>query len=243
MNAKIMNRSELLYHIITIVTLAIIIFLFWILSADEPHVEGEITSNLALDGTALLIHVYLYRIIPVLCGVILFSVVIAFYLEEWLTQTTWQYKIIERYIVIFSKVPSLVYGIIAVYFIVLHSQQTLNYTLLLTVILLVMPVTIQSTQKAIQSVDISVREATYALGATKLRVIADNVLPIAFPLIIAGICAAISRILAIGALIVIISNWISSPHIFAIPKSAIVLIFSAVFTSLLSSILDCKQAT
>ena len=236
-----MNRSELIYHIIAIITLAIIISLFWNFSADEPYVEGEITSDVAVDDTSSLIDRYFYRMIPILCGAILFSTVIALYLEEWLTQTTWQYRIIERYIVILAKVPSLVYGMFAVYFIVFHSQKVLNYPLLLTAILLVMPVTIRSTQKAIQSVDISVREAAYALGATKLRVIADHVLPNAYPLIIAGICTAISRILAIAALIVIISPWINSPNIFTIPKSAVVLISSAVIASVFSSIFDYKQ--
>lgn len=243
MNAKIMNRSELIYHIIAIVTLATIIFLFWNFSAEDPHVEGEIISDLAVDDTASLIDRYLYGMISILCGAILFSIVIALYLEEWLTQTTWQYRIIERFIVILAKVPSLVYGIFAVYFTVLHSQKVLNYPLLLTAILLVMPVTIRSTQTAIQSVDISVREAAYALGATKLRVIADNVLPNAFPLIVAGICTAISRILTIAALIVIISNWINPPNIFTIPKSAVVLISSAMIASIFSSILDYKQLT
>ena len=240
MNANIMNRSELIYHIIAVVTLVIIAILLWNITSEGSYVEGKISSDVMTEETVSTIYGQLSRMIPSLCGVILFSIVISFYLEEWLQQTSWQYRIIERFIVILAKVPSLVVGILAVYFILFHSQNITYYRLLLTVVLLVMPVSILSTQKAIQTVDMSVREAAYALGATRWRVITDHVFPRTFPAILAVICIAISRILAITALL-ISGVWIYASNAFTIPKSVFVLISCSVIFVILSSLFDWKK--
>ena len=237
MNANIMNRSELIYHTIAIISLVIVIILLWNLTSDGSYVEGKINSDVITEETVSTIYGQLYRMIPTFCGVILFSIVISFYLEEWLQQTSWQYQIIERHIAILARVPSLVVGILAVYFIFFHFQNITYYGLLLTVVLLVMPVTIQSTQKSIQTVDISVREAAYALGATRWRVVTDHVFPHTFSKILAVICTAISRILAIAALLVA-SVWIYGSNSFSFPKSVILLITGALIVSVLSSLLD-----
>lgn len=235
-----MNRSELIYHIIAVVTLVIVIILLWNFTSDGSNVEGKINSDVITEETVSTIYSQLYRMIPSLCGVILLSIVFSFYLEEWLTQTKWQYRLIERYIVILAKVPSLVYGIIGVYFISWHSQNITYYNLLLTIVLLVMPVTIRSIQKAIQAVDISVREAAYALGATRLRVVTDHVFPRTLPAILAVIGTAISRVLAIAALL-ISGVWIFALNSFTIPKSVLVLISCSVIVSVFASLLDWKK--
>ncbi len=240
MNANIMNRSELIYHTIAIVTLAIFIILLWNFTSDVSYVEDQTSSDVMTEETVSTIYGLLYRMIPSFCGVILFSIAISFYLEEWLHQTSWQYQIIERYIAILARVPSLVVGILAVYFILFHFQNITYYSLLLTVVLLVMPFTIRSTQKAIQTVDMSVREAAYALGATRWRVVTSHVFPHTFPKILAVIGTAISRILAVAALLVA-GVWIYVSNSFNIPKSVILMITGAVIVSVLSSLLDWKK--
>ncbi len=235
-----MSRSELIYHTIAIVTLAIIIILLLNITSDRSYVEGKISSDAITEETVSKIYGQLYRMIPSLCGVILFSIVVSFFLEEWLQQTSWQYRIIERYITILARVPSLVVGILAVYFILFHFQNITYYGLLLTIVLCVMPVAIQSTQKAIQTVDMSVREAAYALGATRWRVVADHVFPRTFPAIWVVISTAISRILAMTALLIAVV-WIYASNSFTIPKSVFVLISCSVVVIVLSSLLDWKK--
>ena len=235
-----MNGSELIYHIIALVTLAIVAILVWNITSDGSYLEGKIGSDVVTEETVSTMYGQLYRMIPSLCGVILFSIVISFYLEEWLQQTSWQYRIIERYITILAKVPSLVYGLLAVYFILFHFQNITYYSLLLTVVLLIMPVSILSTQKAIQTVDMSIREAAYALGATRWRVVTSHVLPRTFGAIFAVICTAISRILAIAALL-ISSVWIYTSNSFTIPISVFVLISCSVIVIVISSLLDWKK--
>ena len=240
MNANIMNRSELIYHTIAIISLVIVIILLWNFTSDVSYVEDQTSSDVMTEETVSTIYGLLYRMIPSFCGVILFSIAISFYLEEWLHQTSWQYQIIERYIAILARVPSLVVGILAVYFILFHFQTIQIIIYLLTVVLLVMPFTIRSTQKAIQTVDMSVREAAYALGATRWRVVTDHVFPHTFSKILAVIGTAISRILAVAALLVA-GVWIYVSNSFNIPKSVILMITGAVIVSVLSSLLDWKK--
>jgi phosphate transport system permease protein len=66
----------------------------------------------------------------------------------------------------------------------------------LTLALLVLPIIIISSQEAIRAVPLSLRQAAYALGATKWQVARHHVLPAAMPGILTGTILAISR--AIG---------------------------------------------
>ncbi|CMW55025.1 ABC transporter permease [Streptococcus pneumoniae] len=57
-----------------------------------------------------------------------------------------------------------------------------------------MPVIIRSTEEALLSVSDSMRQASYGLGAGKLRTVFRIVLPVAMPGILAGVILAIGRI-------------------------------------------------
>ena len=235
-----MNKSELIFHTIALVILAIVIVLFWNFTSVNPDADDKTTSDeIGLDSTST-VQDLLYRIIPIFCGAILFSLAIAFYLEEWLPETSWQYRIIERIIAILASIPSLVYGLIGIYFFIKQTEDSSYFAHTLTVVLLVVPVTIQSTQKAIQSVDISVREAAYALGTNRSQVVADHVFPHAFPAILAGIFTAISRVFAITAFYQWINYTVHSGTPFNIPSSVVVLLSSALFSSVISSYLQKK---
>jgi phosphate transport system permease protein len=65
-----------------------------------------------------------------------------------------------------------------------------------TLALLVLPVVIISTREALRAVPGSLREGSYALGATRWQTIQRQVLPAAFPGILTGLILALSR--AIG---------------------------------------------
>lgn len=64
----------------------------------------------------------------------------------------------------------------------------------LTLGLLVLPVVIRTTEEALLAVDDTFRQASLALGATKLQTIGKVVLPIAFPNIITGLILSIGRV-------------------------------------------------
>jgi phosphate transport system permease protein len=63
----------------------------------------------------------------------------------------------------------------------------------LTMSMLILPVVIIASREAIRAVPNSIRDAAYALGATKWQMISTQVLPIAFPGILTGIILALSR--------------------------------------------------
>jgi len=242
---RVWHLSGLIFQGIALITLAVAFILFWIFSEKTPFVWNELISNEITTEPHSDLHDKLYRMLPVLFGSILFSVVIAFYLEEWMAETSWKYRIIAQQIAILAGIPSLIYGLLGIYFFVFKTEKGSVFAHAITFALLVVPITVQSTQKAIRDVDISVREAAYALGAKRWRVIVDHVFPDAFPAIVVGICAAISRALAIAALIIVVYIWtrhtLRSGETFNIPSSAIVLLSSALLSSVLASLLKKKQ--
>ena len=97
-------------------------------------------------------------------------------------------------IVNLSGVPSVVYGLFGLALFV--TVMKMGVSLLagsLTLALMSLPVVITSSEEALVSVPASFREASLALGATKLQTIWRVVLPNAVPGIITGLILAIGR--------------------------------------------------
>ncbi|HZK00383.1 MAG TPA: phosphate ABC transporter permease PstA [Tissierellaceae bacterium] len=94
-----------------------------------------------------------------------------------------------------SGVPSIVYGLFGMLFFVYRLG--FSYSLIagiFTAAIMVLPLIIRSTEEALMAVDDSLREASFGLGAGKLRTIFIVVLPVAMPGILSGVILAIGRI-------------------------------------------------
>jgi phosphate transport system permease protein len=118
------------------------------------------------------------------------------YLEEYAPKN-WLTAIIEINIANLAGVPSIVYGLMALGLFVYQFQ--LGQSILsagLTLALLILPIVIVATREAIRAVPASMREAAYALGATKWQTTRDHVLPYSMGGILTGVIIALSR--AIG---------------------------------------------
>ncbi|HEY7714625.1 MAG TPA: phosphate ABC transporter permease PstA [Candidatus Binatia bacterium] len=118
------------------------------------------------------------------------------YLEEYAPRNWWT-TIIEINIANLAGVPSIIYGLMALGLFV--YQLGLGQSILtagLTLALLILPIVIVATREAIRAIPNSIREAAYALGATKWRTIRDHVLPYSTGGILTGVIIALSR--AIG---------------------------------------------
>ncbi len=241
---RVWHLAELIYQSIALITLVVAFILFWNFTKGTPFVESGLTSDETAPDSYSVLQENLYRMVPILLGSILLSIAIAFYLEEWMAEISWKYRVIERQIAILASIPSLLYGLLGLYFFVFQSGKSSFFTHAFTTVLLVMPITIQSTQKAIRGVDISVREAAFALGANRWRVVVGHVFPNAISTIVAGICAAISRASAVAALIIVVYIWKKhspqSGNTFNFPNSVIVLLSSALISSVISSFLKKK---
>jgi phosphate transport system permease protein len=120
----------------------------------------------------------------------------AIYLEEYANRNLLA-RVIEINITNLAAVPSVIYGLLGLGLFV--RMLGLGRSVLAgaaTLALLVLPVVILATREALRAVPKSIREGSYALGATKWQTIWYQVLPVAFPGILTGLILALSR--AIG---------------------------------------------
>jgi phosphate transport system permease protein len=145
----------------------------------------------ALAGTLWLMGVCALFVIPV-------GVASAVYLEEYANRERWFNRFIELNIQNLAAVPSIVYGVLGLAFLVRGPFGMENILIAggLTLGLLVLPVVIVAGREAIRAVPPSIREGSMALGATKWQTIWKQTLPAALPGVATGVILALSR--AIG---------------------------------------------
>jgi phosphate transport system permease protein len=160
---------------------------------DTPSRIDPSSSGIApaLVGTLWLMAVCAAFIIPV-------GVATAIYLEEYANRERWFNRFIEVNIQNLAAVPSIVYGVLGLAFLVRGPLSMGNVVMAggLTLGLLVLPVVIVAGREAIRAVPPSIREGSMALGATKWQTIWKQVLPASIPGIATGVILALSR--AIG---------------------------------------------
>jgi phosphate transport system permease protein len=183
----------------------------------------------ALIGSLFVIGLTALMAVPV-------GVAAAVYLEEYGAKGRLG-RIIEINIANLAGVPSIVYGLLGLGLFV--RAMALGRSVAAgaaTLALLVLPVVILSTREALRAVPKSLREGSYALGATKWQTTQYQVLPAAVPGILTGVILALSRaigetapLITIGALTYVpfapdsiwspftvlpiqIFNWVSRPQ-------------------------------
>jgi phosphate transport system permease protein len=130
------------------------------------------------------------------CTAIPLGIAAAVYLEEYGSKN-WMTDLIEINIANLAGVPSIVYGLMALGLFVYEFQ--LGSSILtagLTLALLILPMVIMTTREAIRTVPQSIREAAFALGASRWQTVHDHVLPYSLGGILTGLIIALSR--AIG---------------------------------------------
>jgi phosphate transport system permease protein len=226
----------------------------WSFITNYPSRRAENAGIVAgLTGTLFMVFLTAMIAIPIGIGS-------AIYLEEYGRKNRLG-RLIEINIANLAGVPSIVYGLLGLGLFVrwMHLDRSILAGAL-TMGLLIMPVIIISTREAIKAVPSGIREASYALGATRWQTISYHLLPIAFPSILTGIILAISRaigetapLITIGALTYVtflpdslhspftvlpiqIYNWVSRPQSGFHENAAAAIIVLLVFTLLLNSL-------
>ncbi len=129
------------------------------------------------------------------------------YLEEY-AKKNWLTNIIEINISNLAGVPSIVYGLLALgLFVYFFKFGESILTGGLTLGLLILPIVIMATREAIRAIPNSIREASYALGATKWQTVQNHIIPYSMGGILTGIIIGLSRaigetapIITVGAL-------------------------------------------
>jgi len=135
------------------------------------------------------------------------GVAAAIYLEEY-ARKTWITELIEMTVTNLAGVPSIIYGLLALgLFVYILGLGASILAAGLTLALLILPVVIVTTREAIRAIPVEIREAAYALGATRWQTVSHHVLPYSAAGILTGIILALSRaigetapIVTIGAL-------------------------------------------
>lgn len=145
------------------------------------------------------------------------------YLEEYAPKN-WLTTLIELNITNLAGVPSIIYGLMALGLLVYKMQMGQSIqTAGLTLGLLVLPIVIVATRESIRAIPNTLREAAYAMGASKWQVMQHHVLPYSTGGILTGVIIALSRaigetapLITIGAL-TFIAFLPSSPFSSAFP--------------------------
>jgi len=196
---KVFNVLGIVSTLIGVVTLAALIIDLAI--GGVPRVDWQFLTSFpsrkaanagvlsAWVGSLLLMVVTVGLAVPL-------GVAAGVYLEEY-ARKNWLTTIIEINIANLAGVPSIIYGLMALGLLV--YQFHLGQTLLvggITLAFLVLPIVIVATREALRAIPNGIREAAYALGATRWQVVKDHLLPYSAGGIATGTIIAMSR--AIG---------------------------------------------
>lgn len=149
-----------------------------------------------------------FRVIVMTIFVIPVGVITAIYLTEYASHTSWLTRIIRAAVNNLAGVPSIVFGLFGLGFFINFVGKNIDHVLhntdavwgqpaliwaSLTLAVMTLPVVIVATEESLKAIPPGLREASLALGATKLETILKIVLPQALPGIMTGGILAVSR--------------------------------------------------
>ncbi|ATS17986.1 phosphate ABC transporter, permease protein PstA [Parathermosynechococcus lividus PCC 6715] len=162
----------------------------WRFFTSPPSSDPEEAGILiAWVGSLLVIFVTALVAVPL-------GIAAGIYLEEYAPKN-WLLDFIEINITNLAGVPSIIYGLLALgFFVYILNWGESILTAGFTLALLILPIVIVTTRESLRAIPQGIREAAYAVGASRWQVIADHVLPYSMGGILTGIIVGISR--AIG---------------------------------------------
>jgi phosphate transport system permease protein len=249
---RVMQAAGVLITAIALVTLGALVYdvahdgvsrLSWQFLTSYASRRPEDAGILhALAGSVFVIGLTALLAVPIGIGA-------AIYLEEYARRGLLSH-VIEINISNLAGVPSIIYGLLGLGLFVRVMEMGRSVMAgAATLALLVLPMVIISTREALRAVPKSLREGSYALGATRWQTVRHQVLPAALPGTLTGLILALSRaigetapLITIGALTYVpfvpdsvwspftvlpiqIFNWVSRPQAaFATNAAAAILV-------------------
>lgn len=184
----------------SVVTFAVLIFLVaYILVKGIPYLTPELFSfeytseNVSLMPSLINTFIMTILSLAIAAPVGIFA---AIYLVEYAQKGSRLVRLIRITAETLSGIPSIIYGLFGMLFFVtaLHWGMSLLAGSC-TLVIMVLPLIMRTSEEALKAVPDSYREASFGLGAGKLRTIFTIVLPSAVPGILAGVILAIGRII------------------------------------------------
>ncbi len=168
---------------------------------ENPHIlfgsyefgSHNITILPALVTTLMAVFLSLLIAVPI-------GIMTAVFLNEYARQGNFLVRLVRGAIDILSGVPSIVYGLFGmITFVRIFGGSSSILAGSLTVSMMLLPVIVRSVEESLKSVPDALREASFGLGAGKLRTILTVVLPSALPGILSAIILSMGRVISESA--------------------------------------------
>lgn len=170
----------------------------WKYNSENVSMTPAIINTIMITALALLIAV------PI-------GMFTAIYLSEYAKRGNKAVGLIRLTTETLSGIPSIVYGLFGSIFFVYALKLKLSILSgVLTIAIMILPLIIRTTEEALKSVPDSYREASFGLGAGRLRTVFRVVVPAAVPGILAGIILAIGRIVGETAALMYTSGTVAT---------------------------------
>jgi phosphate transport system permease protein len=199
--------------------------------ADKLYAEGVIQnkfstalfmnpdsrSSLASAGLAGAFMGSVFMMIIVILLAVPIGVASAIYLEEFAPKNRWT-DLIEVNINNLAAVPSIVFGLLGAAVFILWFKLPLSAPLVggLVLTLMTLPTVIIATRSTLKAIPPSIREAGLAVGASKVQVVTDHVLPLALPGILTATILGVAQALGETAPLLLIGM---SAFVASVPTS------------------------
>ncbi len=177
---------------------AMIFIIGYILVRGIPNMKPELFEWQFTSENQSMMPAIINTVLMTLCTLVMavpVGVFSAIYLAEYSKKGSKIVKIIRMTVETLSGIPSIVYGLFGflAFVIALHWQYSF-ISGAITLAIMVLPLIMRTTEEALLAVSDSYREASFGVGAGKLRTVFKIVLPAAMPGILSGVILAIGRI-------------------------------------------------
>lgn len=190
--ATLGSIAVLLFLLVSIAARGLYVIDWQFLSGLSSRKPAEAGILVYLTGSLWLIALTTLLSVPLGVGA-------ALYLEEYASDTPLR-RLVQLNIANLAGVPSIVYGILGLgVFVIYLGMGPSIMAGALTLTLVILPIIILSAQEALRAVPNSIRQASYALGATRWQTTWRQVLPAAMPGIMTGVILSVARALGEAA--------------------------------------------
>ena len=190
---------RLLVWLSAIITVAVMAFLVgFILIKGVGNLTPDLFALEYNSDHASLMPALINTLIITLLSLVIavpFGIFAAIYLVEYAKKGSKLVKIIRITTETLQGIPSIIFGLFGLLF--FSTALHWGYSLLagaMTLVIMILPLIIRTTEEALMGVPDAYREASFGLGAGKLRTVFKVVLPSAIPGILSGVVLATGRI-------------------------------------------------
>lgn len=194
------------YIIAALVAVVLVFLIVFVLTKGLPHITGDFLFGKSTNANATLAPAFVTTGLIILISLAIalpLGIGAAIYLNEYAKRGSKFVKVIRLFTDTLAGVPSIIFGIFGAIF--FGNFMNMGYSILcgsFTMVLMILPTIIRSTEQSLSEVPDSMREASYALGAGKVKTIFVVVLPQALAGIITSVILSIGRIVGESAALI-----------------------------------------